>query len=138
MTWQIALVFVLLAGTLASFVRERIPPDLTALALLVVLIATLLAVVHMPLPWGNGPAPDLPPLYLVGIWIALVLTLVFSGTYAFRVAEEARLLAGALSAPMAQLAFLLQARLYEFAGLLEALRTSREDGGDAAASAVTQ
>jgi large subunit ribosomal protein L10 len=36
-------------------------------------------------------------------------------------------LAGALSAPMAQLAFLLQARLYEFAGLLDALRTSREE-----------
>lgn len=36
-------------------------------------------------------------------------------------------LAGALSAPMAQLAFVLQARLYELAGLLEALRTSREE-----------
>lgn len=36
-------------------------------------------------------------------------------------------LAGALSAPMAQLAFLMQARLYEFAGLLDALRTSREE-----------
>jgi large subunit ribosomal protein L10 len=35
-------------------------------------------------------------------------------------------LAGALGAPMAQLAFLLQASLQEFAGLLEALRTSRE------------
>ena len=46
-------------------------------------------------------------------------------------------LAGALEAPMAQLAFVLQARLYEFAGLLDALRTSREDGGDAAAGAVS-
>ena len=35
-------------------------------------------------------------------------------------------LAGALEAPMAQLAFLMQAKLQEFAGLLEALRTSRE------------
>ena len=35
-------------------------------------------------------------------------------------------LAGALEAPMAQLAFLMQAKLQEFAGLLEALRSSRE------------
>jgi len=35
-------------------------------------------------------------------------------------------LAGAFQAPMAQLAFLMQAKLQEFAGLLEALRTSRE------------
>ncbi len=40
MTWQIALVFLLLAATLASFIAEKIPPDLTALALFVVLIAT--------------------------------------------------------------------------------------------------
>ena len=33
-----------------------------------------------------------------GIWTALVSTVVFSGTYAFRVAEEARQLADALQA----------------------------------------
>jgi len=36
-------------------------------------------------------------------------------------------LAGAMCAPLVQLAFVLQARLYEFAGLLEALRASREE-----------
>lgn len=36
-------------------------------------------------------------------------------------------LAGALEAPMALLAMLLQARLSEFAGLLEALRAAREE-----------
>jgi two-component system sensor histidine kinase RegB len=87
----------LLAPVMVSAATLK-PRSTIFLGTLVVLIATLLAVVHMPLPWGNGPAPDLPALYLVGIWIALVLTLVFSGTYAFRVAEEARLLAGALSA----------------------------------------
>jgi large subunit ribosomal protein L10 len=35
-------------------------------------------------------------------------------------------LAGALAAPMAQLAFAMQAKLYEMAGLLDALRSSRE------------
>jgi large subunit ribosomal protein L10 len=36
-------------------------------------------------------------------------------------------LAGALEAPMAQLAWMMQAKLYEMAGLLDALRSSRED-----------
>jgi large subunit ribosomal protein L10 len=36
-------------------------------------------------------------------------------------------LAGALEAPMAQLAWVMQAKLYEMAGLLDALRSSRED-----------
>ncbi|HEY0945964.1 MAG TPA: SLC13 family permease [Opitutaceae bacterium] len=40
MTWEIALVFLLLIAVLVSFVWEKIPPDLTALALFVVLIAT--------------------------------------------------------------------------------------------------
>jgi large subunit ribosomal protein L10 len=35
-------------------------------------------------------------------------------------------LAGALEAPMAQLAWVMQAKLYEMAGLLDALRSSRE------------
>jgi large subunit ribosomal protein L10 len=35
-------------------------------------------------------------------------------------------LAGALAAPMAQLAYVMQAKLYEMAGLLDALRSSRE------------
>ena len=40
MTWEIILVFVLLVLTLVSFVREKITPDLTALTLFVVLVAT--------------------------------------------------------------------------------------------------
>ncbi|MBS0630940.1 MAG: anion permease [Verrucomicrobia bacterium] len=39
MTWEIALLFLLLAATLACFVWEKFPPDLTALGLFVMLIA---------------------------------------------------------------------------------------------------
>ncbi len=39
MTWEIALVLLLLVAVLVSFVWEKIPPDLTAMALFVVLIA---------------------------------------------------------------------------------------------------
>ncbi|ACB75349.1 SLC13 family permease [Opitutus terrae] len=57
MTWQIALVFVLLAATLASFMREKFPPDLTALALLVVLIATRLLPMEKAFSVFANPAP---------------------------------------------------------------------------------
>lgn len=39
MTWDIALVFLMLVGTLACFVWEKFPPDVTALTLFVALIA---------------------------------------------------------------------------------------------------
>lgn len=51
---------------------------------------------HMPLPW-SGAAPDLPELYVTGIWAALVLGMVFISIYAWRVAEEARRMADALA-----------------------------------------
>lgn len=60
--------------------------------------ATVISVVHLPLPWAGGNEPELPGLYVAGIWVALALTLGFMGTYAFRVAEEARQMSDALAA----------------------------------------
>jgi di/tricarboxylate transporter len=57
MTWQIALVFLLLLVTLASFVREKYAPDLTALALLVALIATGLLPIEKAFSVFANPAP---------------------------------------------------------------------------------
>ena len=57
MTWQIALVFLLLAGTLASFIREKYPPDVIALALFVVLIATGLLPIERAFSVFANPAP---------------------------------------------------------------------------------
>ncbi|TYC54060.1 ActS/PrrB/RegB family redox-sensitive histidine kinase [Rhodobacterales bacterium] len=68
------------------------------LGVLATLCATLLAFVHMPLPWPAGQEFGHPVVYSAGIWIALVSTLGFMATYAFRVAEEARQLADALAA----------------------------------------
>jgi two-component system sensor histidine kinase RegB len=58
----------------------------------------VLAAFHAPLPWGTASPPSLPVLYVVGIWLALILTLSFSALYAFRVADESRRLAEALTA----------------------------------------
>ena len=68
------------------------------LGLLATLCASLLAIFHMPLPWPGITEFRLPAVYSAGIWIALVSSLGFMATYAFRVAEEARQLADALAA----------------------------------------
>jgi two-component system sensor histidine kinase RegB len=61
-------------------------------------IATILVIFHLPLPWDADDAPYLPPLYLIGVWIAFLTTLGFSAVFAFRVSEEARQLSDALAA----------------------------------------
>jgi len=68
------------------------------LGALVLFVATLLGVVYLPLPWYPGEAFNPPFLFVGGVWLALVCSLTFMGTYAFRVAEERRQLANALTA----------------------------------------
>lgn len=68
------------------------------LGLLVVGMATLLAFFHLPLPWYPGTELEMPLIYIAGMWMAVVSSIAFTGIYAYRVAEEARLLANALSA----------------------------------------
>lgn len=57
MTWDIAIAFLLLVGVLLCFVWERFPPDITALGLLVVLIATGLLNTKEALSVFANPAP---------------------------------------------------------------------------------
>ncbi len=60
--------------------------------------ATVLVFIHRPLPWFPGELYNVPLHYVGGVWVALVSALGFMAFYAFRVAEEARLLADALAA----------------------------------------
>lgn len=76
-----------------------LPPERTlALGLLAVGLATLLALVHRPLPWFADGRIELPFLYVSGVWTAILLGTAFTGVYAWRVAEETRQLARALAA----------------------------------------
>lgn len=69
-----------------------------ALGTLVVVATSVLAFVHLPLPWYPETPMTLPLIFIAGVWFAIVSALVFTGVYAYRVAEEARLLADALTA----------------------------------------
>ncbi len=73
------------------------------LGLLSVVCASVLAVWHLPLPWGAGGI-DLPPLFSVGIWTALVFGIVFLATYAGGISTESRRMSEALGAAQAALA----------------------------------
>jgi two-component system sensor histidine kinase RegB len=74
------------------------PERTLGLGLLAVGCATVLVLSHRPLPWFPGQPFSLPFLYVSGIWTAILLGTAFTGTYAWRVAEEARQLAQALAA----------------------------------------
>lgn len=69
-----------------------------ALVALMMLCASLLAFWHKPLPWFAAQSVELPFLYILGIWVAIVLGAGFVAIYAARVAEEARQLSDALAA----------------------------------------
>jgi two-component system, sensor histidine kinase RegB len=69
-----------------------------ALGLLVTICATVLAYVYLPLPWYPGETMQLPFVLIAGVWCSVVSALAFTAVYAYRVAEEARLLADALTA----------------------------------------
>jgi two-component system sensor histidine kinase RegB len=68
------------------------------LLLLALACATALTFWRRPLPWVPGQDLQLPMLYSVAIWVAIAVGAAFIAIYATRVAEEARQLAGALTA----------------------------------------
>ncbi len=65
---------------------------------LTIVAATLLVLLHLPLPWHPGEPMRLPFLFSIGTWCAVVLGVGFIGIYESRVAEEASLLSDALAA----------------------------------------
>ncbi len=75
-----------------------------ALGALAFLCVTVLAFYHLPLPWAASTPPDLPVLYVAGIWVALVLGLGFTAVYAWRISSEAERMSMALEATRAALA----------------------------------
>jgi len=69
-----------------------------ALLTLALVCTTSLAFWRLPLPWTHGSDLQLPALYALGLWAAIAVSAIFTTIYAHRVAEEARTLAGALTA----------------------------------------
>jgi two-component system, sensor histidine kinase RegB len=89
--------FLFLAPVLIS--ATALPTRLTiALGIFAVVCATALGFLHMPLPWDSDDPMVLPPIYLFGVWLSIVLAIGVTSLYAFQVTEEARKLSDALAA----------------------------------------
>jgi len=68
------------------------------LGLLAVACASALVFFHLPLPWDSDDPLVLPPIYLFGVWLSILLAIGVTSLYAFQVTEEARQLSDALAA----------------------------------------
>jgi two-component system sensor histidine kinase RegB len=77
-----------------------------ATVLLLAVALVLLAVLwrwHLPLPWGPGGALELPPVYSLGVLVALGFRMGFLAFYAWQVSAEGRRRQAALIATQAAL-----------------------------------
>lgn len=88
--------FLLLAPVTVSATILSMRSTLALCALSLACI-TILALWHRPLPWSADELV-LPLVYILGIWAALAIGILFFAAYTWRVAEEARRLSNALSA----------------------------------------
>jgi two-component system, sensor histidine kinase RegB len=88
------------------------------LSIVSVAVLSLLAVVHLPLPARPGMALEPLPLYVLGMWTALVSSTMFIAGYNWSVAEEARRMRDAFAAT--QLALAREQRVSAVGGLAAA------------------
>lgn len=68
------------------------------LAGLAVACASLLMVAHLPLPWPGEGGFELPRIYMLGVWLANLLAIVYVSLYAWKITEESRKVTAALAA----------------------------------------
>lgn len=94
-------VLILAPVTISATILSR--SSTFALGVFAVLSVSLLATWHMPLPWTDGTFA-MPALYVFGVWLALVLSIIMLATYNWNVSEEARRLSDALAATQLNLA----------------------------------
>jgi two-component system, sensor histidine kinase RegB len=89
--------FLFLGPVLLS--ATALPPRYTImLGSFAVLSATILMFTHYPLPWDNDDPLKLPPIYMIGVWLSILLGMGFIGVYTWQISEESRQLADALAA----------------------------------------
>jgi two-component system sensor histidine kinase RegB len=125
---QLGMLLFLSGGLLNPFAMLMLAPVTVAatilsrrstllLSALTVAAISIIAIFHLPLPWRDAPFPA-PPLYIFGVWTALVLATVFIAGYTWNVAEEARRMRDAYSAT--QLALAREQRVSAVGGIAAA------------------
>ena len=82
---------VLISATVLS------PRTTLFLGALVFAAATVLLFFQLPLPWYPGETFDTPRLYDTAIWVSILVSVAFIGSYAWAIAKETRQLSQALA-----------------------------------------
>jgi two-component system sensor histidine kinase RegB len=91
--------FALLLLAPVSVSATSLPRRVTfAIAALAVILASLLSVFHLPLPWDPAERIVFNRIYVIGIWVSIVCGVAFVSAYTMRVARDARQIADALAA----------------------------------------
>ena len=89
--------FLFLGPVLLS--ATALPPRFTLLlGAFAIACATVLVFTHYPLPWASDDPLRMPPIYMMGVWLSILLAIGFIGVYAWQITEESRQLADALAA----------------------------------------
>ena len=89
--------FLFLGPVLIS--ATALPTNVTiGLAIFAAVCATFLGVYHLPLPWNPSEPLVLPPVYMSGVLLSILLAIGVTSLYTFQVTEEARQLSDALAA----------------------------------------
>lgn len=99
----------------ASVLRLRSTVALGALAILIVTAALFW---HLPLRFADGRELLIPPLFVFGFWLSIVIGILFLGLYSRRVATEMRSMSEALLAT--QMALAREQKLTDLAGVVAA------------------
>ena len=74
------------------------------LAILALAAATFISFFYLPLPWETEHGLVLPVAYRIGSWLSVLCAMVFIGFFAWRIANEGRVMSAALAATEATLA----------------------------------
>ncbi len=81
--------FLFLGPVLLS--ATALPPRFTLmLGAFAMVCATALVFAHYPLPWDSDDPLQLPPIYMIGVWLSILLAIGFIGVYAWQITEESR------------------------------------------------
>ncbi|SFV38082.1 two-component system, sensor histidine kinase RegB [Devosia crocina] len=91
--------FSLLLLAPVSVSATTLPPRETLIiSVMAAAIASVIAVLHLPLPWIIGEELAMDRIYVIGIWVSIICGIAFIAAYTIRVAHESRLIADALAA----------------------------------------
>ncbi|MEO8241647.1 MAG: ActS/PrrB/RegB family redox-sensitive histidine kinase [bacterium] len=87
-------------------------------ALTAICLVTLLAYFNLPLSRGGDRPLTVPPLFLFGFWLSIIIGIAFLSVYSRRVATEVRAMSDALFA--AQMALAREQKLTDIGGVVAA------------------